>query len=175
MLHRDAYQVELDKSSDLLEKITTSWLTDISNEILEMGAKIILLNLGYRGVYLRTSGINKLKQLGRAAPSNLSDWANQEVWSPCYEVDVIGTTGSGDATIAGFLSGILRGFSPLEAVDAAVAVGACNVEASDALSGLLSWEETMNRIARGWKKHSVKIPSLGWTKNANHQVWVSQI
>ena len=175
MLHRDTYQVELDKSSDLLENITTSWLTEISNEILEMGAKIILLKLGHRGVYLRTSGINKLKQLGRAAPSNLSDWANQEVWSPCYEVDVVGTTGSGDATIAGFLSGILRGFSPLEAVDAAVAVGACNVEASDALSGLLSWEETMNRIALGWKKHNMTFKPSGWTWNANHQVWISKI
>jgi len=173
MLHRDAYQAELDKTSDLLEKITTSWLTDISDELIEMGAKIILLKLGHRGVYLRTSGIDKLKQLGRAAPSNLSDWANQEVWSPCYEVDVVGTTGSGDATIAGFLSGILRGFSPLEAVDAAVAVGACNVEASDALSGLLSWEETMNRIALGWKKHNMTFKPSGWTWNANHQVWIS--
>lgn len=174
MLHRDAYQAELDKHSDILANIRTSWLTDLSNELLEMGAKIILLKLGHRGVYLRTAGINTFKHMGRAAPSNHSDWANQEVWSPCYKVDVIGTTGSGDATIAGFLGGILRDFSPLEAVDAAVAVGACNVEASDALSGLLSWEETMSRIAGGWKKHSMSIQTVGWTRNANHQVWISQ-
>jgi hypothetical protein len=57
-------------------------------------------------------------------------------------------------------------------VDASVAVGACNVEAADALSGLLSWDEVMNRIADGWKKQTMLDQSLDGKWNTEHQVWV---
>ena len=121
---------------------------------------------------MKSSGIESLKLLGRAAPNDLENWANQDLWSPCYQVEVVVTTGSGDATIAGFLSGFLRDLSPIQAVDASVAVGACNVKAADALSGLLSWNEVLNRIADGWKKHQMLDQSLQGKWNAEHQVWI---
>ena len=71
---------------------------------------------------------------------------------PCFDVQVIGTTGSGDSTIAGFLAAILHDLPPDKALQAALAVGACNVEAPDALSGLRSWEATLERIHAGWKQ-----------------------
>ena len=77
-----------------------------------------------------------------------------------------------NATIAGFLSGFLRDLSPVETVDACVAVGACNVEAADALSGLLSWDEVLNRIAGGWKKHQMQDQPLEGKWNTEHQVWI---
>jgi sugar/nucleoside kinase (ribokinase family) len=85
---------------------------------------------------------------------------------------VVGTTGSGDATIAGFLSAFLRGMSPAEAINAAIAVGACNVEAADALSGLRSWDETLDRIRGGWQKYPVQIESQGWEWDADQELWV---
>ena len=174
LLHRAQYDKLISQFENIVDGITPEMLTELSAELLMMGTKMVLLKLGHLGVYLHTSDLDTLKKLGRTAPCDLSNWANQEIWSPCYQVDVVGTTGSGDATIAGFLSGILRNLSPMEAVDAAVAVGACNVEASDALSGLLSWEETMNRIARGWEKHTMKFQSTGWAWNAHHQMWSKQ-
>jgi len=45
------------------------------------------------------------------------------------------------------LSGLLRGLGPRQALCAAAAVGACNVEAVDAQSGLLTWEDTLARVA----------------------------
>jgi hypothetical protein len=42
--------------------------------------------------------------------------------------------------------------SPAEAMNAALAVGACNVEAPDALSGIRSWEEILQRITSGWSQ-----------------------
>jgi hypothetical protein len=59
---------------------------------------------------------------------------------------------SGDAIIAGFLMGSLRGMMPVATLSAACAVGACSVEAADALSGIRSWPETMERIAAGWSR-----------------------
>jgi sugar/nucleoside kinase (ribokinase family) len=109
--------------------------------------------------------------MGRAVPRDANGWANQEIWAPCFAVSVVGTTGSGDATIAGFLSALLRGFSPDQAVTAAVAVGACNVEAADALSGIRTWEETMERIQSGWQRRTLHLSDPGWLADPVNGNW----
>ena len=84
---------------------------------------------------------------------------------------MVGTTGSGDATIAGFLSALLRDLSPEEAVTAAVAVGACNVEAADALSGLRTWDATWQRVRSGWARHDLVPDAPGWVLDDQHTLW----
>jgi sugar/nucleoside kinase (ribokinase family) len=115
---------------------------------LELGAQVVLLKLGARGLYLRTGAI---VELGRAGPSDLGPWRDRELWQPAFRPDqVLGTTGAGDATIAGFLAALLRDVPPERALSIAAAVGACNVEAADAVSGVRSFEETVARIDVGW-------------------------
>lgn len=155
----------------LLALATPALLGELSSELLEMGSSMVGLKLGDRGLYLRTAGLEGLRKLGRAAPGNLAAWADQELWSPCFQVQVVGTTGSGDATIAGFLCALLHDFSPRRAVTAAVAVGACNVEAADALSGLRSWDETMARIQAGWVRHPMPCPGPAWTFDSENGLW----
>ena len=46
-----------------------------------------------------------------------------------------------------------------------VAVGACNVEAPDATSGIRSWDATLARIASGWPRRALPTPP-GWTWDA---------
>ncbi len=79
-----------------------SLLTRLGDQLLEMGAKIVLLKLGDCGAYLRTADAGVLSKLGRARPDDLDSWSNRELWAPCFRVRVVGTTGSGDSTIAGF-------------------------------------------------------------------------
>ena len=112
-----------------------------------------------------------LHELGRARPSNLAAWANRELWAPCFQVKVVGTTGSGDATIAGLLSALLRDLSPEQAITAAVAVGACNVEAADALAGIRTWEETWHRMHGRWARHELKLDVPGWQFNEQYHLW----
>ena len=119
-----------------------------------MGAKMIVLKLSDRGLYLRVASADILQNLGRARPTHTNVWANYENWSPCFQVDVVGTTGSGDATIAGFLAALLRNLPPDKALTAALAVGACNVEAADALSGIRPWNDTLQRINAGWAQRA---------------------
>jgi sugar/nucleoside kinase (ribokinase family) len=137
---------------DLDAPISTPLLTDVSNELLEMGAKMVILKLGNRGLYLQTSSASVLKGLGHACPSDLLTWGNFECWQPCFEVKVAGTSGSGDATIAGFLAAILHDRSPVEALTTALAVGAWNVEAKDQQNKTRPWEETWMRINSGWAR-----------------------
>jgi sugar/nucleoside kinase (ribokinase family) len=174
MVHREEYEQMNAAPGDILEKITPDLLTDLSNELLALGAKIILLKLGYQGLYLHTGSRERISNLGRAAPSDPSLWADQELWSPCFAVDVVGTTGAGDATIAGFLSALLRDLPPELAVTAAVGVGACNVEAPDALSGLRSWEDTLIRIDHGWEKHALIIDHPNWHWDEPNQLWFTE-
>ena len=154
-----------------VEQVTPGLLADVSSELLRLGVKMAVIKLGERGLYLRTAGVEQLRQMGRGAPADLAAWANQQLWAPCFQVQVLGTTGAGDATIAGFLSGLLRDLTPLEAMLAAVGVGACDVEAADATSGIRTWQATRQRIAAGWPQHALTLTAPGWTRDEPSGVW----
>jgi sugar/nucleoside kinase (ribokinase family) len=135
----------------------------LADRCLVLGAKVVMIKCGERGLYLRTANVDQLAEMGRAAPSDLENWANRELWSPCFQPQpLVGTTGSGDATIAGFMAALLRGQSVEQAATMACAVGACNVEAADALSGVRTWEDTERRVQAGWARIPVMLPSIDW-------------
>jgi len=112
-----------------------------------------------------------IENIGRAAPAKPTDWAEKELWTPCFRVQVLGTIGAGDATIAGFLSAMLRGLSPERAVTVATAVGACNVEAADAITGLRSWDATLDRIQAGWERLPLHLEDPMWSWDQSDQLW----
>ena len=170
MLRRKTFD-ELTARGSMVDQATPELLHDLGDELIGLGVKIVLIKLGARGAYLRTADVAAIDQLGRAAPADRAAWADRELWAPCFKVDVIGTTGSGDATIAGFLTALLRDASPETAMTMAVAVGACNVEAADALSSVRSWDGTTHRIAQGWARLPVKVNAPGWQWNDQSQLW----
>jgi hypothetical protein len=131
-----------------------------------------MLKVGHLGLYLRTAGQAALADLGRARPSDIARWANREFWAPVFQTTPVGTTGAGDAAVAGFLAALLRDLTPTEAVTMAAAVGACNVEAADALSGLRSWEETLARVEAGWPRQKLKFSTPGWRFDESRQLWL---
>ena len=142
MLDRSSFQVDQ-------EPLSRKKISLHVQKAHRLGAKVVGVKAGSRGLYLSAS--SSLSDMGRATPSNVSGWQGAKVWSPCFLVDVVGTTGAGDATAAGLLMAWLRSFSPEEAARAATAVGACCCEAADATSGIRSWESISSRIANGWQ------------------------
>jgi len=173
MMRRATYQEMCDaiSGSDILQLITPELLSDIADELIEMGARIVGLKLGYRGLYLRTGNSLLTRSIGRTHPSNPDAWASRELWAPCFKVMVAGTTGSGDTTIAGFLAALLHDLSIEECLRLAVAVGACNVEAVDALSGIYSWDATLARLAGGWEQQTLELNSPGWEFDPRYGFW----
>jgi sugar/nucleoside kinase (ribokinase family) len=152
----------------MLDALAVDEIRGLGQAALDLGAQIVVLKLGERGVYLRTRGT--LGDLGRGAPADLDAWRGRELWAPCFIPDkLVGTTGAGDATIAGFLAAMLRGASPERALAIAAAVGACNVEAADALSGVRPWEETLARIDQGWERAPMHLS--GWVLDEAYGVW----
>jgi sugar/nucleoside kinase (ribokinase family) len=154
-------------ASGMLLALQVDEIRALARAALEMGAGVVLLKLGERGIYMRTA--SDVSDLGRGGPADPLAWQDRELWVPCFVPDpLVGTTGAGDATIAGFLAAVLRGASPERALTIAAAVGACNVEAADALSGVRSWEDTLARIDAGWEKAPLAVP--GWSVDASG-VW----
>lgn len=173
MLRRTTYQKLCQKaeSADILPMITPQLLSDLGRELIGMGAKIVGLKLGNRGMYLRTADRTMINAMGRAHPSKPEAWAGKELWAPCFKVTVAGTTGSGDATIAGLLGALLRDLPVEQALTIAVAVGGCKVEAPDALSGIRTWEDTLQRIASGWDHLPLELNSPGWHFDRPGGLW----
>jgi sugar/nucleoside kinase (ribokinase family) len=173
MLRREMYEEMCRKGngSDILSLIDPELLSALSQELFAMGAKIVGIKLGYRGMYLRTCEQSQMESMGRARPLEPDLWAGKELWAPCFKVAVAGTTGSGDATIAGFLCALLRGLSVEQSLTMAVAVGASNVEAADSLSGIRSWDDTLQRIAAGWEHHPMELNAFGWQFDKTNGMW----
>ncbi len=151
-LQRPLYE-QLLARGNVLDQVTPELLSSTSAELLALGVRLAVIKLGDRGLYLRAAPADRLEPLGHGI--DWGAWANFEGWAPCFQVRVVGTTGSGDATIAGFLSGLLRGLPPTDTMTMAVAVGACNVEATDALSGIRSWDDTRARVQSGWPRRAL--------------------
>jgi sugar/nucleoside kinase (ribokinase family) len=158
----------------LIDALVPEDVAALSEKVLALGARVVAIKMGHRGLYLRTQPLRTRASAaieGRGGPDDPEAWADRELWIPCFQVNVVNTVGSGDATIAGFLAAVLRGQSPEEAATSAVAVGACNVEAPDTISGIQSWETTQERIRRGWPKLEAKVQAPGWRWNAGYGLW----
>ncbi len=152
MLERETYeQLDADGGFTPSRHITLPLLRRLAVRCHEYGAGVVAIKLGDQGLYVHgSSDAERMKSLGAAVADNAAAWLGIELYSPCFQANVVGTTGSGDCTIAGLLSALVRGETPQQIMQAAVATGAASVEAADAVSGVPSWSTLEKRIASGW-------------------------
>lgn len=174
MLDRERFEQiqQASAGEDLNVQADGVLLRDLADELIAMGAAVVGFKLGTQGLYLRTTEHRvRLQAMGESALSDAAEWLDRELLAPCFEVEVVGTTGSGDCTIAGFLGGLLKGLGPEDTMTAAVAVGACNVESADATSGIPHWSVVQERLAGGWGRQGVSCHLEGWTWDDRNEVW----
>lgn len=106
---------------------------EIADFFLKHGVKNVCLKMGPEGSFVTDGSVSR--------------------YYPALKVDVIDSTGAGDAYVAGFLTGILKGYDFLKAGLLANTVGAMNVTAVGATSGIIDWDSLVS-FAR---KHNVEI------------------
>ncbi|MBI1334703.1 MAG: carbohydrate kinase family protein [Armatimonadetes bacterium] len=75
--------------------------------------------------------------------------ATNSTYQPCFKSHVVDTTGSGDATIAGFLYAYLADKPFAQCLEAGCAVGAFCVEEIGATTGIPAWPLVQERIEAG--------------------------
>jgi sugar/nucleoside kinase (ribokinase family) len=156
------------KISEKKERFDIVLLNQLAGQLIDYGTKVVAIKLGDQGLYLRTYQTQK---------SNLSyiinhkDWDYRQLLSPCFATEVKGTTGTGDATIAGFLAQLLEGGEPEKCITLATAVGACCVEAIDATGGIRPLPEIIKRVTSGWERLSLSIPIDNWKYDYQYKIW----
>lgn len=96
---------------------------DIAASFLRAGAHVVALKMGSRGSYVRTNEV--------------------EVTIPAFPVRTVDANGAGDAYVAGFLAGWLRGLPLVETARLANAVGALATTAVGATAGVKDLEEAL--------------------------------
>jgi sugar/nucleoside kinase (ribokinase family) len=99
---------------------------ELARLAVDLGAAVVLLTDGPRGMYLFTGGADRLADAGRCFVGR-ADWADQELFVPADAVPVARTTGAGDAAAAGLIYGILTDAGPKTALRCAAAAAAAVV------------------------------------------------
>lgn len=141
-------------------------LSSLAGECHDLGVPIVLIKLGDRGLYLRTNDqVAKLARREAWRSFNWLAWNVRELQMPCFDVNVVGTTGSGDCTIAGLLMSLIQGRSPEDALRFASAVGAYCVQSADAVSNIPDWPHVLSAINEMQLKAtpcpSANVPEMG--------------
>ena len=156
----------------IVPQVDGQLLAALADRLIALGAAVVALKMGEQGIYLRTSAdAARLADLGRLSLGPA--WCGRELIVPAFRAQVVGTTGAGDCAIAGFLTGLLGDLSPAAVLAAAAAVGACNVEQADAVSGVPAWSAVQSRVAAGWPRRPMTLAIPGWSWDEGAQAWRS--
>ncbi len=105
-----------------------SEVREISTFLRNYGISTIGLKMGERGSYVSTP--------------------EEELFVPAYPVSIVDATGAGDAYVAGFLTGTVKGWDLKTTAELASATGAACVTAIGTTAGIQNLEETM-KICKG--------------------------
>ncbi len=172
LLQREEFdRINRDPDTSFIEAATPGLLAELGSIVLEHGVKAVMVKCGERGIYLRTADESSWRKGGRGLEGLDSKWHQRELWASAFKADVRGTTGAGDAAIAGFLSTLLQGKAPEEALIMAAAAGACSVEGVDSISGLRPWEAIVSRVKGGWETLPLDLDAEGWRKDEAYGLW----
>ncbi len=158
-------------NADLIDLVCPEKYSQLADEMLAMGAKVVTLKSGHRGFYIKSSEKSKFDGLGRAKPADMDNWSDRELWAPAFVVEKFGSaTGSGDSSIAGLLTGYLKGLSIEDSLKYAVCLGYQNVCVLDAVSGIKNWDETTAMINSNMPTLDCRIQSDKWKFDSG--LWV---
>jgi len=175
MLDRALYEKKLEqaKRQDPVQVYEPEDIADMAERLISMGVAIAAIKCGIRGIYLRSADQHRLGSLGSTRPADIRMWSDREIWAASFTVENMGSTlGAGDATIAGFLCGLIRGFTPEEAILIANTVGWQNVQEIDAVSGIRDWQSTLELLEdRSRKRNQTGLESNNWNFSNQTQVY----
>ena len=160
MLDEDLYREWSRRAAggDMTEILNMEELHWLGEKVLELGVRVVMIKCGSSGMYFKTAGAERLKELCVSLGLKPEEWAAKEGFEKSFEPEaVLSGTGAGDTSIAAFLTSVMRGEALEEAVQMAAATGACCVAAYDALSGLKPLEQLKEKIRNGWKKNECCI------------------
>lgn len=99
----------------------------LGDRLLDLGPAVVVLKAGSDGLYLHTAGADRLRAGGRLLAEQAEEWSDLRCWSESLAVEVLGTTGAGDAAAAGLLCGLITRMGPVATIELASAAAALRI------------------------------------------------
>lgn len=160
-------------SKDIIDFIDPCDYSRLAAQCIEMGCKIVALKASYRGYYILTSSLQAEGNQLACPPADTSNWSSRELWCPAFHIEHIASaTGSGDSSIAGFLSAYIKGLSIEKSLKFANCVGFQNLQVLDAVSGIKSWDETATMIEKKeLKTNPLPLKDYNWNWDNENDIW----
>ena len=154
MLDREKYEMLLDRagSGDMTEILSVEDdIRPLALKCLELGAKSVLLKCGAPGMFYMAS--DRMEETGSRLGLEADKWNGFCGFEKSFKIErVLSGTGAGDTSIAAFLTSLLEGAGPAEAMENAAAAGALCCMSYDAVSGIPELKEIRKKIDAGWEK-----------------------
>ena len=153
ILDRESWQTLHARGGDMTGDLDIErYVKPLAEKCIEMGCGAVLVKCGVSGMYYKTGTRERLSEVGAGVELDLTEWSDREGIQPCFEAEIVRSgTGSGDVSIAAFLTAVLAGEKPARCAALAAAEGAASVATYDCLGGIMSLDELSRRIDAGWK------------------------
>ena len=165
------------ETGDFTDSLRIDALPAIGEKLIGMGAAVVAVKCGKKGLYLKTASKERLSQMGKAWPDKRlpADMANIEIFCESYRVEpVCSAAGSGDNCIAGLLAAFLKGMKAEDCAKVGCVVGAQNLRAYDAVSGVRDWDETMRQLGSGMERNRLNGETRLWEFDETVKLWRRQ-
>ncbi|MCR4909046.1 MAG: carbohydrate kinase family protein [Lachnospiraceae bacterium] len=153
--HVDLFVPSAEETSFIFKRSldTPEALSETAKDAMEMGAAIVMIKCGSRGLYLAAADKERLEKIPGELKKTLLPWAGRSAFIPVFVPDrILSANGAGDTCIAAFLSAILKGWTFEKCADIAAAAGAACCEHYDIVETLPNLKELKERIENGWKR-----------------------
>ncbi len=176
MLYPDEF-IQMKKAhanKELIDFIEPALFSKLADECLSLGTRLVALKAGHRGFYLRTGPTVSILSKNDGSPEVLESWGNREIWVEAIRPEKIASaTGSGDSSIAGFLTGLLRGYSIEKTLRLSILIGWQNLQELDAVSGIKSWDQTEPMLEIDRPTLDARLKDAAWAYDPQVKVWRS--
>lgn len=152
---------------DVVDHATASDLHSLGDTLLRMGASVVVIKLGHRGLYMRTADSCTGVPVIEAAR-----WEGRELFAPSFRIDeLVAGTGAGDVSIAGLLAAILAGEGAERAIRVACAAGAQACCSYDAMGALETYEQINRAIDDRWPTIDTVAVADTFTFDGSAGIW----
>ena len=156
---------------DILPFLETSAVPALADRLLDMGVKVAVIKLGRYGFYVRTADAAALSGIGNAKPASAGNWGGRELWVATYRVErILSTCGAGDASIAGFLAGLLSGQDIETTANLACAVAGLKIQVETSFGGVLPLPQVLSKM-EDWPKAQLHPDPARWRYEQPANVW----
>ncbi len=176
MLHRDDFlsRKAAHRGAELVDHVSPEECSAMAGRFLEMGVRMTALKAAHRGYYFRTADKSAFARMGAVRPADEDNWSGRELWCPAFCVNpILSATGSGDSSIAGFLTSFLRGLPIEQCLRVANCTGHQNLQELDALSGIHCWDETWAMVSdSNLLVIDPNVDASGWQADEQLQLWI---